>query len=228
MLRWCRRVAGAGLVAGSMLILIPATSWATVSGGCTVSATTDSGTSTDLTTTAVWHLHTNDVVRGTATYPTQTYMHAYVVLFGVPVTVYNSSGTSTSGKAGPFQVSDYSRFARVFAVGGYSDTCTGAVLIVIDDQNPFLNLAAVVGLVVFGIGLIGLLILFFGGGAGGCGAAFLGAIFGLLFGFGAAMVLAQAGILDPRNVGGIAVIVLGVIIGVGVPMLRMRMGRAAV
>ena len=223
-----RNVARAGCLAAVLLILIPITASATVSGGCTVSGKASISGTTDLTAVDLWHLRSDDVVNGSAKYPTQTFVHVYALLFGIPVPIYNSSGKDTQGSAGPFNVSDYSRYTRVFAAGGASDTCTGAVLIVIDDQNPFTNVAGLVGLILVAVGLVGLLLLLFAGsGSGGCAATFFGALAGLLLGVGAAAVAAEAGVLDPRNIAGLVVIGVAVIVGVLIPTVRGRMASSA-
>ncbi len=173
MVRLFRNVAAAGCLSALLLILAPVIASASVSGGCKVSGVASISGTTDLTTHDIWHLKSADEVNGSAMYPAQTYVHMYAFLFGIPVPVYNSSGKDTHGTAGPFLVSDYSRFTRVFAAGGSSDTCSGAVLIVVDDQNPFTNAGGVVGSILIVLGLVGLLMLLFTGtGSGGCGSIF--------------------------------------------------------
>lgn len=218
-----RNLARAGCLAAVLLILIPITASATVSGGCKVSGTGSISGPTDLTKADIWHLRSDEEVKGSAKYPSQTYVHIYAFLFGIPVPVYSSSGKDTQGSAGPFKVSDYSRYTRVFAAGGSSDTCTGGVLIVVDDQNPFTNVAGLVGLITLAIGLIGLLLLLFAGtGSGGCGSIFFGVLAGLLAGLGAALVAGETGVLDPRNIVGLVVILVGVIVGMAIPIVRSR------
>lgn len=224
MVRLFRNVAGAGCLSALLLILAPVAASATVSGGCKVSGVASISGNTDLTTQDIWHLKTADEVNGSATYPAQTYVHVYAFLFGIPVPVYNSSGKDTHGSAGPFKVSDYSRFTRVFAAGGSSDSCSGGVLIVVDDQNPFTNAGGVVGSILAVLGAIGVLMLLFGGsGSGGCGSIFFGVLAGLLTGLGGALVAVEVGVLDPRNIAGLVVIGVGVVVGVMIPIVRGRM-----
>jgi len=145
-------------------------------------------------------------------------------LFGLPVPVYNSSGRDTHGSAGPFLVSDYSRFSRVFAAGGSSDTCSGTVLIVVDDQSAFTNLIGLAALILAAIGLIGLLLLMFAGsGSGGCASTFLGAVAGLLFGLGVGLVAIETGLLDPRSLVGLVIVGAAVVVGLAIPIARSRM-----
>jgi hypothetical protein len=219
-----RNVASAVCLAAVLLVLMPTGAAATVSGGCKVSGTASVSGTTDLTAADVWHLRSDDVVNGSATYPFQTFVHVYAFLFGIPIPVYSSSGKDTKGSAGPFTVSDYSRYTRVFAAGGGSDTCTGAVLIVVDDQNAFTNVAGLVGLVLAAIGVVGLLMLLFGGsGSGGCGSIFFGLLAGFLAGLGGALIAAETGLVEPRNIAGLVVIGVGAAVGALIPIVRSRM-----
>lgn len=219
-----RNLVRAGCIAALLLILVPLAASASVNGGCTVTGTASISGATDLTRQDVWHLKTADSVTGVAKYPSQTYVHIYALIFGLPIPVYSSSGKDTHGSAGPFLVSDYSRFTRVFAAGGASDTCTGAALIIVDDQSPFTNAGGIGGIVLLAIGLLGILaLLFMGKGASGCGASFLGALLGLALGVGAALLAAEMGLVDPRNIAGLVVIGICVIAGIAIPILRGRM-----
>lgn len=223
-MRFYRNIAGVVCLAAILLILVPIGASASVSGGCQVTGTASKSGTTDLTSADIWHLRSDDVVRGSATYPSQTYVHVYALIFGIPIPVYSSNGKDTKGSAGPFDVSDYSRYTRVFAAGGASDTCTGAVLIIIDDQSPFTNAAGLLGLILAAIGLIGLAMLLFGGsGSGGCGSIFFGVLAGLLAGLGGALIAAEAGLIDPRNIAGLVVIGVGVVVGLLIPVIRSRM-----
>jgi hypothetical protein len=220
-----RGIPAALCLTAMVLMLSPVGASATVNGGCKVTGNSTSGGSVDLTTEDIWHLQSSDEVSGSATYPTQTFVHVFAFLFGIPVPVYSSSGKDTKGSAGPFKVSDYSRYTRVFAAGGSSDSCDGAVLIVVDDQNAFTNVVGLVGLGLAVIGLIGLLVLMFmGGGSGGCGSIFFGLLAGLFLGLGAALVATEAGLLDPRNVSGLVVAGVLTIVGGLTPVVRSRMG----
>jgi hypothetical protein len=219
-----RNVARAGCLAAVVLIMTPITAAATVTGGCTVTGVASSSGTTDLTTHDTWHLTTADSVTGDAKYPTQTYVHVFAYIFGLPIPVYSSSGKDTNGSAGPFKVSDYSRYTRVFAAGGASDTCTGAVLIIVDDQSAFTNAVGLGGIALTAIGLLGLVaLMFMGKGASGCGGIFLGALLGAALGVGAALLAAETGLVDPRNIAGLVVAGVGLIVGISVPILRGRM-----
>lgn len=219
-----RSFAGAAVVAAILLAIGALTASATVTGGCSVTASASISGTKDLTTADIWHLRTADVVNGSATYPTQTYVHVFVFLFGIPLPVYSSNGKDTKGSAGPFNVSDYSKYTRIFAAGGQSDTCTGSVLIIVDDQSPFTNLAGLVGAVLAVLGLVGLAFLMFAGsGSGGCGATFFGILAGFIFGLGGALILAEAGLVDPRSIVGLVFVGVGVILGILVPTIRARM-----
>ena len=208
------KLALAAAMAGFAFVLLPAPANATVIGGCTVTGSASVSGNTDLTTTAVWNLTNEDQVTGTAEYPTQTEVHIYVILFSFPWEIYTSSGKDTHGSAGPFKVSDYSKYTRIFAAHGTSDTCDGDVLIVVTDQSWFTTGLGLGGLIMAGIGaIILLLLLFAGSGSGGCGSIILGLLDGILLGVGAALSGTEAGIIDPRNIVGLIVIVVGIVIG---------------
>lgn len=219
-----RNAARAGCLAAALLIMTPLTAAATVTGGCAVTGTGSISGTRDLTANDTWHLKTDESVTGDATYPTSTHVDIFAYIFGLPIPVYSSNGKDTHGSAGPFKVSDYSRYTRVFAAGGASDTCNGAVLIIVDDQSAFTNAVGLGGIALTAIGLLGLLaLMFMGKGAGGCGGTFLGALLGASLGVGAALLAAETGLVDPRNIAGLVVAGVGVIVGISVPILRGRM-----
>jgi hypothetical protein len=216
-----RKLAAAVFVAALLMIGFPSAGSATVNGACQVTGTGSLTGATDLTTTAVWHLKNADEVTGSATYPEQTYVHVFAIVFGIPIPVYSSSGKDTKGSAGPFAVSDYSKYTRVFAAGGSSESCTGAVVIIVDDQSPFTNAVGLVSLALTAIGLIGLLfLLLMGRGRGGCGGIVLGAILGLMLGLGSALAAVEAGVIDPSNFAGLIVTGVGLLVGVVVAVFR--------
>ncbi len=223
MVGFYRNVICAVLAVASLLALTPLIAGATVVGECKVQGSASVSGSTDLTTTDIWHLKKSDEVTGSATYPTQTFVHVYAFLFGIPIPVYSSSGQDTKGSAGPFSVSTYSQYTRVFAAGGASDNCTGSVLIVVDDQNPFTNFAGLAGSALLVIGLIGLLFLIFAGSKGGCGSSFIGLVMGLIFGLGAALIAAETGLVDPRSIVGAILVGVGGVLFLLIPQIRARM-----
>lgn len=166
-----RKLAVAALAAASLMLLLPRVGSATVTGGCDVSGVATVSGTTNLTDTAVWHLKAADDVTGTATYPEQTKVKVHVLIFGIPYQIYESSGKDTHGSAGPFLVSDYSKYTRVFAAGGASDSCAGLVVIVVDDQNPFTTYLGIAGTALSIIGIILLLLLAFAAAGQGVAAA---------------------------------------------------------
>src|SRR5258706_11979696 len=81
-----RRLA-AWLTVASLLLALPASTSATISGGCTGEGHASSSGSIDLTTEPVWHLRSNDVAGGagqsTATMTSAT-LSAYALRFAMP------------------------------------------------------------------------------------------------------------------------------------------------
>lgn len=221
MLRLTRVAAFGGCLTAVLLVLGATATSATVTGGCAVTGTgTDTG-QTVLTNADVWHLDSDEQVNGEATYPSQTFVHISVYIFGIPIPVYTSSGKDTHGTAGPFQVSDYSKYTRVFAAGGSSDSCTGSVWIIVDDQSAWTNAAGITGVAMLAIGLLGLLAMVFGGrGPAGCASRILGFLLGLALGVGGAAVLMETALLDPRSLVGLGVVIVGALLGISVPFMR--------
>jgi hypothetical protein len=205
-----------------LLALSPLTTSANVTGGCSVTATASVSGPKNLINTDRWHLKSTDEVKGEATYPTQTYVHVFVFLFGIPIPVYSSNGKDTHGTAGPFAVSDYSKYTRVFAAGGQSDTCSGSVLIIVDDQSPLTNATGLVAVALLVVGSIGLLMLALGRGAAGCGGAFFGGLSGLIFALGVVLIAAEADVIDLRRNTGLIVTGVGLIVGILVAQIRSR------
>jgi hypothetical protein len=217
-----RKLAVAGFVAALLTVLQPSAGSATVNGPCQVTGDASISGSTNLNSTTVWHLKRDDVVTGHATYSAQSQVNIYVLIFGVPREIWQSNGKDTKGSAGPFKVSDWSQYTRVFAAGGKSDLCDGQVLIVVDDQSPFLNAVGLAGLVLGAIGLLGLIILLAATGGGGCGGAILGGFLGLVLGVGLALVAAEAGAIDPSNYAGLILAGVAGIVGAVAPTVKGR------
>ena len=112
-------------------------------------------------------------------------------------------------------------YTRVFAAGGDSDSCHGSVWIIVDDQSPWTNVAGITGVGLLAIGLLVLLAMVIGGrGPAGCASRILGLLAGLGLGVGVAIVLMETGILDPRSLVGLGVVIVGVVVGIAVPFMR--------
>ena len=72
MVGFYRNLACAACLAGTLIVVSPLATSATVSDGCKASGTATISGTTDLTSADVWHLKTSDEVTGTTTYQTQT------------------------------------------------------------------------------------------------------------------------------------------------------------
>jgi len=138
------------------LAVVPAAVHANVSGGCTATGTASKSGTVDLTTATAWHVTAADVLTGVATAPgSQRTAHLKVDLFGIGLPLLDSTGTSSTGHAGPYRIADYSPYTRVLAVAGTSTSCDGSVLIIVDDVSPLTTWAGVLGLIAALLGLIG-------------------------------------------------------------------------
>ena len=206
----------AAAAAFAALLVSPVPAKAFVNGGCTASGTATGSPGADITTVNVWHVHNDDVLSGVGTALTaQKHVKADVVFFGIPTSFKplidaNGSG-DTTGHGGNYKVSDYSRYARVFYIGGNSDSCDGGILIVVDDVSAYKTVAGDAGLGLTALGLLGLV------GIGfmhrGRVRYVLGAIVGLLGGVGLGVFLEQTGTIDPSSKRTLAIPIAGLIVG---------------
>ena len=204
--------AGAG--AAFLALCTPVAARATISGDCTASASTASS-SVDITTEAVWHVRSGEVMvgEGNSNAP-QTHVTVKIASFGVGVaTVIDSSGGGNDhGSGGPYKVDDYSRFARVFAIHGSSNDCTGDLIVVVDDVGVLSTVAGAVSAGLTGVGLLGLILaLFVRGPVGGRVLGFLAGFFG---GLGLAEFLQQLDWISPTSLRDLAIPVVTAIAGV--------------
>src|SRR5262249_3740306 len=132
---------------------------AVVIGGCKVQATATKTGGQDLTSIAVWHVVTADVVSGTGTAPTEqsgVQIGAYVL--GITFPIASSTDKGTSGSGGPYVVADYSKYARIIAVSGASSGCSGSITIVVDDVAALSTAAGIGGAALGALGTIGTLV----------------------------------------------------------------------
>lgn len=204
-------VAGAPL-AIALLLLFQAPALAVITGGCTGSATATGSGGVDLTTASVWHLKSTDSVSGSGTSPTeQTFVNVGIYAFGFAIPVYSSTGKGHGGSAGPFQVSAWSKYARVLAASGASDSCSGAIELIVDDISPVSNAAGAGGAAVGVAGVLGIL----GAAARGGGAIGRvgGGFAGLIAGTGLGLLAQQAGAINPESLSGLAVPGVGLVAG---------------
>lgn len=150
-------------LAATMGIVSAGPAYATVSGeGCGATAVDSTGKanppSIDITSTAVWHISKDSVLSGeghAGSDQTQGSASAGAFGFGI-VPIASGSGHGTTGK-GSLDVSQFHSVARVILGVGSSDTCSGSLVLIVDDESALDTWAgrASVGLLV--IGAIGVL-----------------------------------------------------------------------
>jgi len=199
-LAWRRvvRLSSVALVVPIGLLAAPVAAQATVSGGCTATATASKSGAIDLAVASRWHVEDADVLNGQATAPTpQKSAQLKVLLFGIGLPLLDKQGSSVSGVAGPYRIADYDRYTRVLAVAGTSNTCDGNILIIVDDVAPLSTWAGIIGLIAAVLGIIGLAATMFQFPSGS--ARVVGMIVGLVAGLGIGLLLQQGAILDPAN-----------------------------
>ena len=205
-----------GLIA-TLLLALPGAAWATVTGGCQVTGNSSSGGTIDLTTQDTWHLKSTDTAGGSGTAPSPqktAQVAAYALGLGLPIASGNGDG-STSGSVDGVAVSTYAVLGARFTVAGSSDSCSGHVIVILDDVNPLLTVLGGGGIAA---AVIGLLVLLAGArGAGGGGSRFVGLIFGFLGGCGLGLALEQFGVLDSTQPIGLVIGVVGAVLGLLLP-----------
>lgn len=177
-------------------VAMPAGAAATVTGGCTLIATSTSGGSVDLASVEVWHLRSTDHVSVTATAPTpQTDITVTASALGLAIPIASShlDGSTSIGSA-EYEVSTLAMLGRVFVVGGSSSGpaggCAGQVRIVIDDASPLLSVLGAAAVAACLLGLLG--IAWAVRNPTGLRRRILGLVALLMIGGGVALLLQQA------------------------------------
>ena len=208
------------------LAVVPAAVHANVSGGCTATGTASKSGTVDLTTATAWHVTAADVLTGMATAPgSQRTAHLKVDLFGIGLPLLDSTGTSSTGHAGPYRIADYSPYTRVLAVAGTSTSCDGSVLIIVDDVSPLTTWAGVLGLIAALLGLIGMLATLTQVPTGN--TRIVGLVVGLVAGVGLGLLLQEMAILDPANALDLLFPGGGAVLGFLIPGILRRQPTAA-
>lgn len=202
-----------GLLAILLMLTIGSHAAAVVRGGCSAQATGSVSGSVDITTANEWRVKSTDIVNGRGNAPVeQRRVTVNVMTMGIALPIINTEGDpKTSGSAGPYAVADYSRFARVIAVSGASDSCSGSLKIVVDDVGVMQTALGIGGAVATLIGVLGMVAM--ATRPGGTAARLGGALSGLLAGLGIAAVLQEAEVVGPDNLLGLAIVLIALVIG---------------
>ena len=159
-----------------LLRLVPAVALATTIGittagpalahvegpGCTATATDNNHKANPASITIdnvdVWHVSSDSNLSGeghTDTDQTSGQASAGAFGFGV-VPIASGSGHGKSGQ-GSLDVSQFKGVARVIYAIGSSDTCSGYLTVIVDDVSPFSTAVGIGSIVLFIIGLIGVI-----------------------------------------------------------------------
>jgi len=209
-----RRLA-AWLAVASLLLALPASTSATISGGCTGEGHASSSGSVDLTTEPVWHLRSNDVAGGsgqsTATMTSAT-LSAYALGFAIPIASGSGKG-DTTGSVDDVSLDTLSKLGKVFVVAGHATgdgACDGQVLIIIDDVDAMFTVLGGGGLLIFILSLGAMLLT---GRAGGCLSKLFAIVFGGIAATGLGLSLTQFEIISPTSPVGIVIVLIGAVLG---------------
>jgi hypothetical protein len=207
------------LAAGAVLLSVRPVH-ALINGGCAATATGSVTGQVDLTTVTDWHVVNQDVVRGHGNAPGGRTLAGATVqleLFGIPYTILSNSKTATTGSAGPYSVSDYSWFARVWGATGSAGggTCTGSIKITVTNVPVLGTVAGGGGLAAGLLGLIVVVVTLFSKGV--AGARWGGALAGLVSATGFGLLLQQTGTLDPTSLADLVIPAIGLLAGALLP-----------
>ena len=222
-LAWRRvvRLSSVALVVPIGVLAAPVSAQATLSGGCTATATASKSGAIDLAAASSWHVKDADVLNGQATAPTpQKSAQLKVLLFGIGLPLLDKQGNSVSGAAGPYRIADYDHYTRVLAVAGTSNTCDGNILIIVDDVAPLSTWAGILGVIAAVLGIIGLVATMFQFPSGS--ARVVGMVVGVVAGLGIGLLLQQDAILDPANFLGLLLPGGAAILGLILPGIAYR------
>jgi hypothetical protein len=223
-----RRRMAAAFAAGFLFLLLASPVWATIDPPCSGTGTSTSGGDIDITTATEWHLKSTDIAggHGQSTVEMKTGSVAAYGL-GLPIPIAGGSGDGdTAGSVEGVSVEIYAILGQRFTVAGSASgdngSCSGSIVIILDDVNPLLTLFGGGGLL---LGVIGLLAILLGArSGGGCLTRILAALFGGLGGAGFGLAGEQFGILDPTVPIGLGLALVGALLGLA---LAGRFGREA-
>jgi hypothetical protein len=211
-----RRLAWIGLLA-VLALAFPVVASATITPPCQGNGTSTSG-NVDLTTATEWHLKSTDTAGGSGS-STVAMKSANVAAYafgglGIPIAAGTGNG-ETSGSVDGLSVKTYAILGARFYVAGSASgdgaSCSGSIVIILDDVNPVFTVFGGGGLILFVIGLIGLLLLARSGE--GCFLMGIAIVLGLLGGAGLAVALGQFGALDATSPVGLVFPIVGAVAG---------------
>jgi hypothetical protein len=216
------RPAAAVLAALVLVFLVPGLAAATMTGPCTATGTSTSG-SVNLNTATDWHMDSTDVAGGSGrsdVLMTEGSVAAYGLGIAIPIAGGSGNG-DFEGSVDGVQVSTYAILGHRFTVKGEAHgeaTCTGTITVILDDVDPLFTVFGGGMLILFAIALVAMVIVSRGGA--GC----LGKIFttgcGLIGGAAVALASEQWGLTDPTDIViGLAALIVGALIGFIVPSI---------
>ena len=212
-----RRRAAAGLAATMFLAVMafPAVVGATISGGCTATGTATSSGSIDLTTETVWNVQSTDTLSATGSSPNvmrSATVSAYALGLAIPIRSESGNG-DTQGSIDGISMAMFSSLGKVFVIAGNASgdgACDGQILVVIDDVDALFTILGGGGLVVAILGVAAVLM---ASRSNGCAAKVLAMIFGALGAIGLSLSLEQFQIISPTSPVGVAIVVVGALVG---------------
>ena len=209
-----RRLA-AWLTVASLLLALPASTSATISGGCTAEGHASNSAGVDLTDEPVWHLRSDDVAGGSgesSVNMTSATISAYALGIAIPI-VSGSGKGDTSGSIDGVSLDTFSKLGKVFVVAGHATgdgTCDGQVLIIIDDVDALFTVLGGGGLILFVLALGAMLMT---GRGGGCLKRIIALVFGGIAATGLGLSLEQFQVISPTSPVGLVIVLIGAILG---------------
>lgn len=214
-----RRIAGFALI-GSLVLAFPAVAGATTTELCSATGHSTGSAGVNITTATEWHLLSTDLAggEGTSTVPMKTATVAAYAFGGLSIPIAGGTGDGkTAGSVDGVEVLTYARLGARFYVAGSASgdggSCSGSIVIILDDVNALTTLLGGGGIALF---VIALVVMIFGArSGGGCLWLLIDGLFGAAGGAGLALALTQFGLLDPTQVYGLAFPVVGAVAGFG-------------
>jgi hypothetical protein len=190
----------------------------------------------DLSSVSTWNVKRNGsvlVAGETAVVP--NHLRVVTAFFGVGLPFFDSQGNSQKANSGSWAMQDLAPFTRVLGFSGTTDSCSGTLQVVID-ENPLITVAgagAALGAAIGSIGLIRLALrrrkIAWRGAARPSyklrrrfAAVLLGILFGLLFGAGEGLYMQEVGTFSPLDRRALVVVAVGLLLGVTAGILGGR------
>ena len=213
------RVGIAGALGLGLLIARAPLALGDSQGACSVALSQVPGAAWD--GSGVWHVRgAGALTVAVVTVEPKPNVKTSIEFYGVAVPAVTSVGADGGAVINLDGASTYGVFTKTMDVAVGTSACSVTVPIVVDDRAALGSIATLVGLVLFGFGILGVLSTSIR--RRGFGKRLGGGFFGLLGGLGAGLLLQEFGWVDPADSLLLAAPLAGLLVGAAFPTILPR------